>query len=131
MPDNEARDAWFEVVVDLPNRAKVTGRSIPFRAGLALKILLYKFSETISQEDFDKLWAAFEAATGVTEAEIQRLCPSITLLELTDLVSRFIYVLRIAGSVAPSTSGTPVATAAPAAPAPAATAESPASYPPS
>jgi hypothetical protein len=129
MPDHDARDSWIEVEVDLPNGAKVTGRTIPFRTGLKLKQMLYKFSETIGQKDFDALWTEFEKATGVTEARLAELCPSLTLLELTDFISRFIYVLRPGGTAAQRRNGTPDATAAPAAPV--ATVGSAASSPPS
>jgi hypothetical protein len=119
MPDREARDAYFEVEVDLPDGQKITGRSVPFRQGLALKILLYKFSETMEQVDFDALWTAFEQATGITEAQLTVRCPSITLLELTDLISRFIYLLRPGRTAAQVPHTTPASTAAmPSAPAP-------------
>jgi len=114
MTDRHARDAWFEVELDLPNGKTVKGRSIPFRTGLALKQKIYKFADTMEQADFDDLWKTFEEATGVTEAECRRLCPDMTLLEVTDLVSRFIYVLRPGRTAAQKRSGTPDATAAPA-----------------
>lgn len=118
MPDREARDAYIAVEVDLPDGQKIAGRTIPFRKGLTLKNLLYRFSETMEQKDFDALWAAFSKATGITEEQLTTLCPSITLLELTDLISRFIYLLRPVPTAAQGRNGTPVATAAPAPAAP-------------
>lgn len=113
MPDQEARDAVVSVEVDLPNGKGVSGHLIPWRKGLELKALLYRFSETMEQEDFDRLWARFEGQTGITERELQEKCPSLTLLELTDLISRFIYLLRPGRTAAQVSTGTPDATAAP------------------
>lgn len=113
MPDQETRDATVAVEVDLPNGRKVAGRLIPFRTGLALKEKLYKFSETMKQADFDDLWNAFAGATSITEEQLKELCPNITLLELTDLISRFIYLLRPVPTAAQGQNGTRAATAAP------------------
>lgn len=113
MPDKDARDAWTEVEIDLPNKVSIRAKLIPFRKGLELKLKLYKFSETLAQEDFDALWGAFERATGITEARLQELCPDLTLLELTDFISRFIYLLRPVPTAAAPRSGTPAATVAP------------------
>lgn len=123
MPDREAQDAVLGVQVQLPNGTTVTGRLVPFRQGLKIKALLYHFSETMEQQDFDALWAAFSGVTGVTEDQLTALCPDITLLELTDLISRFIYLLRPGRTAVQDPTSTPAATAdpAPAAPAPATT----------
>jgi hypothetical protein len=124
MPDNDARDSYIELELELPNGAPITGHLIGFRTGLTLKALLYKFSETLEQEDFNKLWAKFEEATGITEAAlIEKLGklpsgePKITMLELTDLISRFIYALRPGRTAARLGTMTPGSTVAPAAPA--------------
>ncbi len=129
MPDPEGRDAYFAVEVELPDGQRITGRSIPFRAGMRIKLLLYRFSETLEQTDFDALWEELAQATGVTEARLTAQCPSITLLELTDLISRFIYLLRPGRTAAQVSTGTPAATAA-LLPAPAPTVESTAPDPP-
>lgn len=122
MPDTDARDAYIDVEVELPNLTHITGHLIGFRTGLALKALLYKFSATMEQVDFDALWAKFETATGITEKalikKVGRLPsgePNITLLELTDLISRFIYALRPGRTAARQETMTPASTAVPAA----------------
>jgi hypothetical protein len=113
MPDAELRDATFEVEVELPNQAKIAGRSIPWRKGLQIKGLLHAFYDTEAQEDFDKVWELFSTATGITEQRVTELCPSITYMELINLINRFIYLLRPGRTGVQVPTPTPVSTAAP------------------
>lgn len=107
MSDIEIRDAYVAVEVDLPNGQKVAGRSIPWRVGMRIKALISAFIDQGTQESFDELFAAFSQATGITEAQLTALDPNLTLLELVDLFSRFIYRLRPGRTAAPASAGTP------------------------
>jgi len=118
MPDHDARDSYIDVELELPNGKHITGHLIGFRTGLATKALLYRFSETLEQADFNKLWAKFEEGTGITEAALIEKVgklpsgePMITMLELTDLISRFIYAMRPGRTAARLGTPTPGSTA--------------------
>ena len=113
MPDAELRDT-FAVDVELPDGQQITGRSIPWRKGLHIKGLLATFYDTEAQVDFDKAWTAFSEATGITESQVIERCPSITYLELVNLINRFIYLLRPGRTAVQVQSSTPDATPAPA-----------------
>lgn len=111
MSDHETRDALIRVDIDLPNGKVLSGRPIPFRTGMTIKALLAQYWETASQEDFDRLFAAFSDATGIDEATIVAQQPDLSLLELTDFISRFIYLLRPGRTAAQVSAATPAAPA--------------------
>ena len=100
MPDIETRDALMAVEVDLPNGRKVSGRPVPWRAGRNIKALLATYWETASQTDFDAMFTAFTAASGIDEATLLAAQPDLTILELVDFINRFIYLLRPARTAA-------------------------------
>lgn len=100
MPDNETRDALIAVEVDLPNGRKISGRPVPWQAGRRIKALLATYWETATQQDFDAMFTAFTAASGIDEAALVAAQPDLTILELADVINRFIYLLRPARTAA-------------------------------
>lgn len=107
MHDVEARDAIALVEVDLPNGTKVAGRTIPWRVGMTIKVLISEFIAAGDQKTFDKMFETFSKATGISERDIFAADPNVTLLELVDLISRFIYRLRPGRTAARSDAETP------------------------
>lgn len=107
MSDNETRDAYVAVEVDLPNGSTVRGRPIPWRAGMKIKGLVNTFLATEQQEDFDTMFAAFQEATGVGETQLSAADPSLGLVELVDFINRFISRPRPGRTAAPASAATP------------------------
>jgi hypothetical protein len=113
---SDVRDAYVEVLVDLPNGRQFCGRPIPWQKAVAL----------VQQYD-DYLAGGAPSATVVPMIEEflkitgtdKALIEDLTLGEVIDVVNRFFYHRRPARIAAPSTSTTPPP--APASPLPAGT----------
>lgn len=112
MSDTELRDTFIGVELELPNGRMLQGRIIRWRAGMRVKALLTEFLLVPTQERFDTAWQAFSELTGITQDQVEALCPDISLGELLDMVNRFTY-LRRDGATAAGTPTGPAPTSAP------------------
>lgn len=110
MSDTEARDAYLGVEVDLPNGAKVTGNPVPYPDAVRMLLQSEQFYAGGSMtETIVPMLQDFERITGISQAKLLGLCPSLSLGEVVNLVQRFFFSRRSAPTAPPASPSSPSA----------------------
>lgn len=96
--DADTRDAYHEVVVDLPNGQKLKGRPVMYAQ--AMKLLALREAFTLTGVGLTDYLTMFHALTGVPEDAA--IFTDISLGEVLDATERFFFWRRPAPTAAPS-----------------------------